>query len=129
MPVFVLLAHYTLSTETNLVYWFSSSRARLVSWWGCHILVAFYPKQLRFLLGSCGALDCFLKFSLGRLVIKTNMMKRWNHNVIVLRGISHGGAKPPLKGLIKDVQCCSGKIQYGGPFTIFSSPSTTNSAL
>ena len=29
-----------LSTETNLVYWFSFSRARLASWWGCHILVA-----------------------------------------------------------------------------------------
>ena len=40
IPVFVLLDHYTLSTETNLVYWFSFSRARLVSWWGCHILVA-----------------------------------------------------------------------------------------
>ena len=40
MPVFVLLDDYTLSTETNLVYWFSFSRARLASWWGCHIFVA-----------------------------------------------------------------------------------------
>ena len=61
-------------------------------------LVAIYPKQLRFLLGSslqqtsappCGALDRFRKFGLGRLAIKTNiMMRRWNHNVILFRGIS-----------------------------------------
>ena len=60
--------------------------------------MATYPKQLRFLLGSslqqtsappCGALDRFRKFGLGRLAIKTNiMMRRWNHNVILFRGIS-----------------------------------------
>ena len=60
--------------------------------------MAIYPKQLRFLLESslqqtsappCGALDHLRKFGLGRLAIKTNiMMRRWNHNVILFRGIS-----------------------------------------
>ena len=60
--------------------------------------MAIYPKQLRFLLGSslqqtsappCGALDRFRKFGLERLAIKTNIiMRRWNHNIILFRGIS-----------------------------------------
>ena len=41
----------------------------------------------------------------------------------------HGGAKPPHRCCIRGAQLITGKIQYGGQFTICRKPSTTNSTL